>query len=81
MIDRKAIFVDFLLKKGFKIKNPDKYVVEQEMQPPAEGAMPEMPGMPPQEPPMPQPQQQPPMPGGEPMGPAGLGANIPDLTP
>lgn len=93
MVDRKAIFVDFLLKKGFKLKNPEKYIIEEGMppQPGMQEPMPQMPGMPGMQeaqppmpqgmPPMPQPQPEPPMPGGEPMGPAGFGANIPNLIP
>jgi hypothetical protein len=73
MVDRQAIFVDFLLKKGFRIKNPEKYITQQ---PPMGEAMEGMPPMP-QEgqapavvPPMPQATQE-----------TGMGTNIPDLTP
>jgi len=71
MVDRQAIFVDFLLKKGFKIKNPEKYI--QQMEPMGQNMPPEM-G---QE--MPQPQGEP-MPMGQGLQNTGMGENIPDLT-
>lgn len=30
MVDRRAVFTDFLLKKGFKIKNPEKYILDDQ---------------------------------------------------
>jgi hypothetical protein len=73
MVDRQAIFVDFLLKKGFRIKNPEKYITQQ---PPMGEGMEDMPPIPEEGqapagmPPMPQATQE-----------TGMGTNIPDLTP
>jgi hypothetical protein len=73
MVDRQAIFVDFLLKKGFRIKNPEKYITQK---PPMGEGMEGMPPMPQESqapavvPPMPQATQE-----------TGMGTNIPDLTP